>query len=307
MLNTVLEMKKGPMIYLLALSMAAAIFISTTELSSAQSTRERLTAIEKQLNAIQRRVFTPGSRFQSGDNNGGSNNVTAAPIDIPVGAEGALIAEINIRISELETQLRQLTGQVEEANFKTDAMTRKLDTMEKDYEFRFGEIEQAGGNAVGGLPIAGTISDGVGAVGGAAGLPPIVDAPSAGSTPKQQYDFAYGLVSNAEYEQAEFSFLEFLGAHPEDDLAGNAQYWLGQTYYARGNYADATRTFLEGMSKYPESPKAPAYLLKVGMSLNLLGEKSEACEVYRELNARFPSSSENTRMRPAEERKAGCS
>mgnify|MGYP000722368148 CR=1 FL=1 len=304
MLNTVLEMKKGPMIYLLALSIAALIFISTTELSSAQSTRARLTAIEKQLNAIQRQVFTPGSRFQSGDNSDAGSNVIAAPVNIPVGAEGAMIAEINIRISELEMQLRQLTGQIEEANFKTDAMSRKLETMEKDYEFRFGEIEQAGGNNGVGVPVA----SGVGAVGGAApGLPPIVDAPSAASTPKQQYDFAYGLVSNAQYEQAELSFLEFLGAHPEDALAGNAQYWLGQTYYARGNYADATRTFLEGMSKYPESPKAPAYLLKVGMSLNLLGEKSEACEVYRELNARFPSSSENTRMRPAEERKAGCS
>ena len=101
--------------------------------------------------------------------------------------------------------------------------------------------------------------------------------------------------------------MEFLREYPKDALSGNAQYWLGQTYYARGNYADATRTFLEGMSKYPESPKAPAYLLKVGMSLNLLGEKKDACEVYRELNARFPNSSENTRMRPTEERKAGCS
>ena len=135
---------------------------------------------------------------------------------------------------------------------------------------------------------------------------PSTGAPLPTGTPKQKYDYAYAQVSNAQYEQAEASFLEFLSSHPQDELAGNAQYWLGQTYYARGNYADATRTFLEGMSKYPESSKAPAYLLKVGMSLNLLGEKQEACEVYRELNARFPDSSENTRMRPAEERKAGC-
>jgi TolA-binding protein len=61
------------------------------------------------------------------------------------------------------------------------------------------------------------------------------------------------------------------------------------------------------MSKYPDSSKAPAYLLKVGMSLNLLGEKTEACEVFRELGARFPDSTESTRLRPTEERKAGCS
>jgi len=270
------------------------ILISSVDFANAQSTRERLTAIEKQLNAIQRQVFTPGSRFQSGSNNSASSNNSNAVTSVPSGSEGALIAEINIRISELETQLRQMTGQVEEANFKVQNMTRQLETMQKDYEFRFAELEKNGVAAGGGLPAVGSESV------------PSTGAPLPTGTPKQKYDYAYAQVSNAQYEQAEASFLEFLSSHPQDELAGNAQYWLGQTYYARGNYADATRTFLEGMSKYPESSKAPAYLLKVGMSLNLLGEKQEACEVYRELNARFPDSSENTRMRPAEERKAGC-
>lgn len=265
----------------------------------AQSTGQRLTAIEKQLNALQRQVFTPGSRFQSGENNSGAG-ASPASLNVPVGSEGALMAEINIRISELETQLRQMTGQLEEANFKIQNLTGQLETMQKDNEFRFNEIE-GGGTPIGsGMPVAT-------GPGGATALPAVEAAAPVMGTPKQKYDYAYGLVSNAQYDQAELSFRDFLSAHPEDELAGNAQYWLGQTFYARGNYADATRTFLEGMSEYPDSPKAPAYLLKVGMSLNLLGEQSEACEVYRELNARFPNSSENTRLRPAEERKAGCS
>ncbi|HPF46886.1 MAG: tol-pal system protein YbgF [Alphaproteobacteria bacterium] len=281
----------------LVFSLSAVILLGTTGHASAQSTRERLTAIEKQLNALQRRVFTPGSRFQSGDDNSGNDtsaNAGSVVSTVPAGSEGQLIAEINIRISELETQLRQMTGKVEEANFKVENMVRQLETMQKDYEFRFAELEKGAG--------AGTLPT----MGAAAASVPTGGAPLPSGTPKQQYDYAYGLVSNAQYEQAEISFLEFLKAHPDDELAGNAQYWLGQTYYARGNYTDATRTFLEGMSKYPDSTKAPAYLLKVGMSLNLLGEKQEACEVYRELNARFPNSSENTRMRPVEERKAGC-
>lgn len=267
------------------------LFMSTLG-SSAQSTSQRLNAIEKQLNAIQRRVFTPGSRFQSGDNGGGNN---ATSVDIPVGSEGALMAEINIRISELETQIRQMTGQLEEANFKVANLTRKIETLEKDNEFRFKELES------GARPLASLPSTGAGST------PSTITAAPAVTTAKQKYDQAYSLVSNANYVEAEISFLEFLEQYPQDELSGNAQYWLGQTYYARGNYADATRTFLEGMSKYPESPKAPAYLLKVGMSLNLLGEKTEACEVFRELGARFPNSTESTRLRPTEERKAGCS
>ena len=119
MLNRSLEMTRGIFNRLLTLSMAMVILIGITDIASAQqSTRARLTAIEKQLNALQRQVFTPGSRFQSGDNNNDRNNAAAAPQSQPVGSEGALIADVNIRISELEIQLRQLTGQLEEANFK---------------------------------------------------------------------------------------------------------------------------------------------------------------------------------------------
>lgn len=275
--------------------MATAMFILTIDTSSAQSTRQRLTAIEKQLNALQRRVFTPGSRFESGDDAGG-DGVTSSSLDVPVGAEGGLMAEINIRISELETQIRQMTGQLEEANFKVNQLTRQLETMQKDNDFRFRELENGRGGIGGGMAAAGSS--------GASTAPAASGAPA--GTPKEKYDYAYGLVSNANYAEAELNFLEFLEQYPEDELAGNAQYWLGQTYYARGNYNDATRTFLEGMSKYPESPKAPAYLLKVGMSLNLLGEKKDACDVFRELSTRYPESTESTRLRPTEERKAGC-
>ncbi len=298
MFEKIFKMKKS-LLGFVSLSVMAITVTGFMDHALAQSTSQRLTAIEKQLNALQRQVFTPGSRFQSGENN---NNSSASPaaMNVPTGSEGALIAEINIRISELETQLRQMTGQLEEANFKIQNLTGQLETFQKDNEFRFNEIEGRG------TPIGGSIPASTAAAGGATALPSIEPAVQM-NTPKQKYDYAYGLVSNAQYDQAEISFRDFLSEYPEDELAGNAQYWLGQTFYARGNYADATRTFLEGMSKYPESSKAPAYLLKVGMSLNLLGEKTEACEVYRELNTRYPDSSENTRLRPAEERKAGCS
>jgi len=295
MLNNPLTFKVNIMNTFILGALAMVILISTIDTSSAQSTRQRLTAIEKQLNAIQRRVFTPGSRFESGEGATANGNAPAIS-DVPVGGEGALLADINIRISELEMQIRQLTGQLEQANFKVNNITGQLETLQKDNEFRFGEIERAGTSG-------GNVS--MSSPGGSVSI--MSPAVAANATPKQKYDRAYGFVSNANYDQAEISFLEFLEQHPDDELAGNAQYWLGQTYYARSNYSSATRTFLEGMSKYPESAKAPAYLLKVGMSLNLLGEKGEACEVFRELSARYPNSTENTRLRPTEERKAGCS
>ena len=123
------------------LSMVIVIIISITDSATAQSTRQRLTAIEKQLTSIQRQVFTPGSRFQSGSTGSAPSVATG---NTATSSEGALIAEINIRISELETQLRQMTGQLEEATFKISNMTRQLETMQKDNEFRFAELEKNG-------------------------------------------------------------------------------------------------------------------------------------------------------------------
>jgi tol-pal system protein YbgF len=293
---------------LLKFLLGSVIFVSFCAVSSAQSTNERLSAIEKQLSAIQRQVFTPGSRFQSSGNN---DNNTSEFSSGPSGSASGLMGDINIRISELETQLRQMTGQLEEANFKVNSLTNKLELMEKDYEFRFNNMEKAPAlnselspetNFGNNMPtVVPTMDVPSGDVVGSNGSPlPI-------GTPKEQYDYAYSLVSKSQYEEAERSLTEFLNLNPTDDLAGNAQYWLGQTHYARGNYTEAAKSFLEGMNKYPNSQKAPAFLLKVGMSLNELGEKTDACEVYRELESRFPNSDENTRMRSAEERKAGCS
>ena len=67
---------------------------------------------------------------------------------------------------------------------------------------------------------------------------------------------------------------------PQDYLAGNAQYWMGETYYVRGRYQDAAVTFAEGYQKYPTNSKAPDNLLKLGMSLGQLGKKADACVAF---------------------------
>ncbi|MBT5186419.1 MAG: hypothetical protein HOM01_06405, partial [Kordiimonadaceae bacterium] len=141
MLNTYLQTQKAKIAFLVTLIMSAVILISTSGPASAQSTRERLTALEKQLNAVQRRVFTPGSRFQSGNDTAPASG--AAPVELS-SSEGGLVADINIRISELEIQIRDLTGMIEQSTFKVDTMARKVESMEKDYEFRLSEMERGG-------------------------------------------------------------------------------------------------------------------------------------------------------------------
>jgi tol-pal system protein YbgF len=128
-----------------------------------------------------------------------------------------------------------------------------------------------------------------------------------GDTVEAQYEYAFDLLRQANYDEAEKALRAFVTQHPTDLLAGNAQYWLGETYYVRGKYEDAAVAFAEGYQKYPDSSKAPDNLLKLGMSLGQIGKKSDACVAFSELNKKFPSASDSIRERLKQEKKRyGC-
>ena len=107
-------------------------------------------------------------------------------------------------------------------------------------------------------------------------------------TAKEQYDHAFGLLSQANYPEAESALIAFLVKHPKDPLAGNAKYWLGETHYVRGQFRDAAVIFAEGYQQYPDSAKAPDNLLKLGKSLAALGQTGDACGTFSELLKRYP-------------------
>ncbi|MCP5371684.1 MAG: tol-pal system protein YbgF [Hyphomicrobiales bacterium] len=109
----------------------------------------------------------------------------------------------------------------------------------------------------------------------------------AGST-RDRYNYAYGLLRQARYDEAEEAFEQFLTAHPGDPLAQNAQYWLGKVYFVREEYVLAAKTFTENYKAYPEGPKAPDSLLNLGLSLSRLDKKAAACAAFDELKRKFP-------------------
>ena len=129
--------------------------------------------------------------------------------------------------------------------------------------------------------------------------------PSGSAT--EQYNYAFGLMKQAQYPAAEAAFKEFVAAHPKDQMAGNAQYWLGETYYARGKYMEAASAFAEGYKRYPKNAKTPDVLLKLGMSLARADQKQNACVALAKLGEEFPQAATSVRQRAASEmKKLGC-
>ena len=137
--------------------------------------------------------------------------------------------------------------------------------------------------------------------------PPPTAPAEAEVEPKQLYETAYGYLLQRDYGAAEAAFEEFLRRHPNDPLAGNAQYWLGESLYVRGQYRAAAGAFLKGYQTYGRSAKAPESLLKLAMSLQRLGQKDAACSSYSELTTKFPNAPAHVKSTAqAERQRAGC-
>jgi tol-pal system protein YbgF len=141
----------------------------------------------------------------------------------------------------------------------------------------------------------------------AEGLRPPSQSGLPGSSPSEQYNHAYGLLKQADYPAAEEAFRSFVSQHPDNALAGSAQYWLGETFYTRGKYADAATAFAEGYRRYPKGTKAADDLLKLGMSLARANQKQNACVVLAQLDRDFPHPGAAIKDRAvAEKKRLGC-
>jgi tol-pal system protein YbgF len=109
-----------------------------------------------------------------------------------------------------------------------------------------------------------------------------------------------------QYPEAEAGFKEFLAKFPDHNLAGSAQYKLGETYYNQQNYADAAQNYLTGYKQYPKSRRAADSLMKLGLSLNKLGQKEQGCAALGSVGTEFPNSVEAKKRAQAEFKRASC-
>ena len=124
--------------------------------------------------------------------------------------------------------------------------------------------------------------------------------------PEALYESSNESLLRRQFGDAEAGFSSFLQKYPDHSLAGSAQYWLGETYYAQNDYRQAAQAFLQGYKKYPKSRRAADSLLKLGISLNRLGQAQQACAAYAAVSSEFPKAVEARKRAQAEAKRAGC-
>ena len=298
-----------------------------------ESLLQRIERVQRDMNTLQRYVFKGGPVPAAGAATGTAGEAG--------GLSRTAAARTDQRLAQFEAQLRDPTGQGEEAVYRNNQINQRLERLAAETDLRLRQLEQglvpgtaqgapagqmAAGDQAGfasqpqvfgtirqsdleafqGQPVAPGTAIAQQDTSLAAVQPGSPEAAAGytlvGATPEEQYKYAFGLLSQANYGEAELALRGFVDQNPDDTLAGNAKYWLGETFYVRQDYQQAAVTFAEAYQEYPDSGKAPDNLLKLGMSLSALGSQDDACGTFAELLKRYPQAAATVLQRAKRER-----
>ena len=312
------------LIYLTRVSLIFTLIIFASYRVYAQDTElilQELQILQKDIKTLEKAVYSqPGTGMSSGQASNSNDDVLTQHL---------------LKLSDLEEQFKILTNNFEEVSFKLDKLSSRITKVQVDNQMRFQDLERSGLNqgtstvssGIIKLPGSGEAQD-LGGVSDSdiASLEQVQKTQSVESvgtvvtetaqrtekilpetSPEEQYKFAISFLKVGDYETAEFALREFVDVNSNHDLAGNAQFWYGETFRIRQLYQDAASAYLDGYQKYPKSKKAPRNLLELGVMMVQLGEKTQGCKMILGIKKQYPTASQSVIQRAEYNRKKfGC-
>jgi len=117
---------------------------------------------------------------------------------------------------------------------------------------------------------------------------PLVPPTPRSGTPDQEYTAALATFRSREHGQAVLDFIDFIAKNPRHALAGNAQYWIGEAYWAQRDYRQALVEF-ERVSEYGPG-KTPDALVKIGLCHARLRDVTRAQQAWQRVIREYPRS-----------------
>jgi tol-pal system protein YbgF len=307
------------------------IFLSNVVFADNHNLNEVLELIQKDLKILEKAVYSGSINIENSNSQKSFDN----------NSEDVLTRHL-LKLSEVESQFRELTNKFEEINFKIDKLSNRLSKVQSDNQLRFQDIENSLSSGESSQKLTSTAKKQL-----EKKLPGSSQPQDLGSisykdtetnettqktqsvkttstivtekfeaeqnilpsdTPEKQYEFATSFLKVGDYSTAERAFREFVITNSEHELAGNAQYWYAETFRIRQLYTDAATAYLEGYQKYPKGEKAPINLLKLGVSMVQIGEKEQGCKMIVGVEKQYPKANQSVLQKAKyESKKFECS
>lgn len=191
-------------------------------------------------------------------------------------------AEMTARVGQIDERMQNTQGNIEQTNYRIDRLAQQVNALQREVE----TLRRALGAS---LP-PGTGGDGSTVLQGEEiNVQPPLGAPA---DPLETYAAAYRDYQRGTWDLAIEGFAEFVQQNPDSDLADNAAYWIGESYFSQKKYREAIQQFDEVITRYPRSDKVPAALLKKGYSYLEIGERAQGIVQLQYVIHEHPGSQE---------------
>ena len=202
-----------------------------------------------------------------------------------------LNADTNIRLDNLERELKLLSESVEDSLTKPEEIGASTANPEIDaaltrIEERLQKLEQqVNGNGTAGNQPTSTSKTPPAT---ARATPTPVKATPPGAREKALYDDAYAAFKRGNFKAAKNKFKKFIATYPNSTYKVNALFWIGECYYKSRDYAEAIIKYDAIVASYPHHPKAPSALLKQGFAFIQLGDTTDGKLILEKVVKNYP-------------------
>ena len=237
----------------LAAALAAAGCVSTSDIE----------AIQGQLNEIQRQILQVQQQSPSKAEVSGLEERVSDRMELLLKSE----ADMQVHLRELSAQIEQLQAKLEDTIYRLNQLSQGLANTNQELK------------ALRAVPPPVT---------GEGGAPPAILT----TDPEALYQTAYNDYLRGSWDLAIREFQVYLDHFPETELADNAVYWIGESYYRQRKFRQAIEQFDQVLNRYPRGDKVPSAALKKGYAHLELGERSQGVVQLQYVLRQFPGSDE---------------
>ena len=203
---------------------------------------------------------------------------------------GQANVELLNRLTQLQAEMKALRDQVETLQNENNQLKERNRVQYMDLDSRLAKFENSGAanSSPASVPNKPVVTKPVSSkpVPAAGNYPSSVDP--AGE--EAAYGMAFEALKQKDYVESARLFKGFIDNYPQAQLAPNAWYWLGESYYVTQNYDIALQSFEGLLSQFPDSNKVPDGMLKMGYCQSQLGQKERARNTFNEVLRLYPMS-----------------
>lgn len=191
--------------------------------------------------------------------------------------------DLKKRLSEQELSIKQSKADVSAQMLEVSQQVQAVQNQLQDINYRITAVTQKSGGNIYQPPTESAASDDTSQT----------SAPALGMDESRElYNTAYRDLIRGNYQLALQGFRQFMQQYPNNELADNAQYWIGEVFYAQGRFPNAIEEFEKVVKLYRNGDKTASAILKIGYAYLSIGETEQGKTYLEEVIKDYPDSQE---------------